>query len=95
MLIGLVERSLRFHHALKLQTGLCFLLVNRFGVLVNTAHALFSHVQDQTNDLRSLGQDSTSLDNIFMVEFICCRILVQLELALNIPEVIILILEEP
>ena len=95
MLIGLVERSLRFDHALQLQTGLCFLLVNRFGVLVNTAHALFSHVQDQTNHLRSLGQDSTSLDNIFMIEFICCRILVQLELALNIPEVIILILQEP
>jgi hypothetical protein len=95
VLIGLVERSLRFDHALQLQTGLGFLLVNRFGVLVNTAHALLSHVQDETDDLRSLRKNSASMDNIFMIEFVGCGILVQLELALNIPEVVIFILEEP
>lgn len=95
MLVGLVERSLAFDHALKLQAGLSFVLVNRFWVLVHTAHALLSHVQDETNDLGSLRENSASLNYIFMIEFVRCRILVQLELALNVSEVIILVLQEP
>ena len=90
VLVGLVERSLGLDHAS--ESEVCGGFSCLLGVLVDATHALVTNVQDETNDLRGLGQESTSLDNVIMVKLSCCWVLVKLEGAIDVTKVVVLVL---
>ena len=74
VLIGLIERSLGFDHAS--QPQICRCLTRLFWVLVDTAHALVTDVQDQANYLRRLGKQSSPLNNIIVIKLCGSRIII-------------------
>jgi len=91
--VSFVEGPLGFDHASEAEVGRRF--AGLLGVFVDTAHALVADVEHQAQDLRRLGQKSSSLDNIVVIKFGSSGVLVQLESSLDVSEVVVLVLEEP
>ena len=93
MLVGLVEGPLGFDHASQSQVGCRLPCLLR--VLVDTAHALVAHVENEADHLRGLSQHGPSLHYVVVVELSGGWILVELEGALHVTKVVVLVLEEP
>ena len=77
VLVGLVERSLGFNHASETEVGGS--LSSLLGVFVDATHALVANVQNEADDLGSLGQKSSSLNDVVMVELSCSWVFIELE----------------
>ena len=93
MFVCLIKRSLGFHHTSQSQVGgtlSCLLWI-----LINTAHTLITNIKNEANNLWGLSEKGTSLNDIFVIKFCGCWVLIELETALDITEVIVLVFQEP
>lgn len=55
---------------------------------------MIAHVEHEADYLRRLRQQGTTLDDVVVVELCRGRVLIELERALNVSEVVVLVLEE-